>query len=327
MQRLFRFLLGLAISIFFLFVIFYNIEATQIKNNFLEVDLKLALFSVLIFFFGYSCRIQRWRLMLIKDNPDLQWRKCAGPLMASVACNNILPFRAGDFLRAFAFNRVLKIHAATSLATLLVERMLDLLVIFSFFVILLFVLEINHTNFIIYGGKFITIFIITLILLVLFFPSLLKPFFIYILYFMQKIFPNLAKKILIELEKIFSALEYISKKTIMLKLLFWSVLAWAAEGFVFLLAALAMPAVTNYIASWLALCVGTLATVIPSTPGFVGTFDYFVVQAMTMYGNSLEAAAAYAFFVHFILWLPPIIVGGLYLLYFLSLKKQEYLSK
>jgi uncharacterized membrane protein YbhN (UPF0104 family) len=72
--------------------------------------------------------------------------------------------------------------------------------------------------------------------------------------------------------------------------------------------------VTGPLAGWLALPVGTLATLIPSTPGYVGTFDYFTVKAMTELGNTTAAATAYALLVHALLWLPPTLVGGLYLL-------------
>jgi uncharacterized membrane protein YbhN (UPF0104 family) len=60
--------------------------------------------------------------------------------------------------------------------------------------------------------------------------------------------------------------------------------------------------------------VGTFATVIPSTPGYIGTFDYFTAQAMSALGNTAAAAAAFAFLVHAVLWLPPTVAGGLYLL-------------
>jgi uncharacterized membrane protein YbhN (UPF0104 family) len=60
--------------------------------------------------------------------------------------------------------------------------------------------------------------------------------------------------------------------------------------------------------------VGTLATVIPSTPGYAGTFDFFTARAMTASGNAAAAATAFALLVHVLLWLPPTIAGGIYLL-------------
>lgn len=100
----------------------------------------------------------------------------------------------------------------------------------------------------------------------------------------------------------------------MLKLISWSLMAWLAEACVFWFAALALPSIVTPLAGWLALPAGTLATLIPSTPGYVGTFDYFTARAMTTLGNATAAATAYALLVHALLWLPPTIIGGAFLL-------------
>jgi hypothetical protein len=94
----------------------------------------------------------------------------------------------------------------------------------------------------------------------------------------------------------------------------WSLAAWLAEGCVFWFAALALSSIDTPAAGWVALPVGTLATLIPSTPGYVGTFDYFTARAMSALGNDAMAATAYAILVHALLWLPPTVLGGVYLL-------------
>ncbi len=37
---------------------------------------------------------------------------------------------------------------------------------------------------------------------------------------------------------------------------------------------------------WFALSTGTLATLLPSSPGYVGTFDYFAMLGLVAYGAS-----------------------------------------
>jgi uncharacterized membrane protein YbhN (UPF0104 family) len=100
----------------------------------------------------------------------------------------------------------------------------------------------------------------------------------------------------------------------MVRLVAWSLIVWLAEGCVFWFVGLALSSISTPEAGWLALPVGTLATLIPSTPGYVGTFDYFTVRAMTAMGNNAVASTAYALLVHVLLWSPPTLVGGLYLL-------------
>ena len=43
----------------------------------------------------------------------------------------------------------------------------------------------------------------------------------------------------------------------------------------------------------------------------MGTFDYFAILGLTAYGATRTAAAAFALLTHFLLWLPPTIVGAL----------------
>ena len=114
--------------------------------------------------------------------------------------------------------------------------------------------------------------------------------------------------------KALETLFHLAQGGTMLRLIAWSVCAWLAEGCVFWLSALALPSIHAPLAGWIALPVGTLATLIPSTPGYVGTFDFFTVRAMTEMGNTQVAATAYALLVHTLLWLPPTVIGGLYLL-------------
>ena len=72
--------------------------------------------------------------MMMQINPKLNWNQCAGPFISCVAANNILPFRAGDILRVFAFNKRLNINTSISFSALLFERLLDLLMLLLFYV-------------------------------------------------------------------------------------------------------------------------------------------------------------------------------------------------
>lgn len=308
-----RRLVGIILAGFFLWLIFRQISLNEIKGAFSEASASLMIAAVVAFVLGYSCRIERWRLMLKQDNPTLQWRSCAGPLMASVAANNVLPFRAGDLLRAFGFNRRLGISTATSFATLFIERLLDLLMIVALLGLAIAYFGMDSSRLIGVGGGFL-IAIAAAMVFVLLFPVLFKPLKIALGRLVLQISPIKGKIFIQEINKCFSALELMSKGPKMVKLIFWTMLAWIAEGFVFWFAALSLPSIFHPLVAWLALPMGTLATVIPSTPGFVGTFDFFTMQAMTALGNTAAASTAYTFLVHALLWLPATLAGGFYLL-------------
>ena len=72
---------------------------------------------------------------------------------------------------------------------------------------------------------------------------------------------------------------------------------------------------------WLAMSVATLGTLIPSSPGHIGTFDFFALEAVIAYGAQRDLAAAFALLVHVILWLPITLAGGLYILLWWRLRQ------
>lgn len=321
MKKIIRLIAGVILAGVFLWLIFRHLSFDEIKEAFSKANPSWIGLAVIVFFIGYACRIERWRLMLVQNNPALRWRQCAGPLMASVAANNVLPFRAGDVLRAFGFNRRLGISAATSFTTLFVERLLDLLMVVAFLGVALAYFGMESSAFIGVGAGFLLA-AGAAILFLLLFPALFQPIAYWLARSVSSFLPGLGKKMNDEFHKVFTALEHTSSGRTMPKLVFWSVMAWLAEGFVFWLTAISLPSVVQHLAAWLALPVGTLATVIPGTPGYVGTFDYFTAKAMTSLGNPAAASTAYAFLLHAVLWLPPTIAGGLYLLVN-PIKKQE----
>lgn len=313
LKKLLRLVPGLVLAIVFIWLILRQINFDELKRAFVGTTVSWLMAGLAAFCIGYACRIQRWCLMLKRDNPDLKWSQCAGPLLASFAANNVLPFRAGDVLRAFAFNARLGVSSGVVIATLFVERLLDLLMVLVLLGITLAVFEMNVSAFAGVGSAAL-ISIALGILLVLLFPQLFMPIAIAFGKLIARIAPKFGQKLLDEIQKSLLTLVHLAKGGMMIRLVVWSFAAWLAEGCVFWFAALALSSIITPSAGWLALPVGTLATLIPGTPGYVGTFDYFTVRAMTALGNNTVASTAYALLVHALLWFPPTLIGGFYLL-------------
>jgi uncharacterized membrane protein YbhN (UPF0104 family) len=93
-----------------------------------------------------------------------------------------------------------------------------------------------------------------------------------------------------------------------------SALAWTLEGTMYACVAWSLEVAGSPAGPWFALATGTLATMIPSSPGYVGTFDYFAVLGLMAFGATRVAALTFALLVHLILWLPVTVVGSACLL-------------
>lgn len=305
--------LGLCLAVLFSYFFLQQMALGELLKLLPSVQLDWVLAALLLFLLGYCARIARWRLMLALDNSRVSWQECAGPLLASFALNNLLPLRLGDIARAFVFSRRLGVDSTSAIATLLVERLLDLLIILAILGISLEWFDIAATRLLGIGGLFLSALALS-ILLLLCFPRIFIALGRRALAVLARPLPSLSARLATEVGKAELMLAKMAGKKTMSSLLAWSCLIWLAEGGVYWLLAQGLPALTVPESSWLALPVGTLATLIPSTPGYVGTFDYFTMQAMLVLGNGAAAAGAYALLVHALLWLPVTMLGGAYLL-------------
>jgi len=302
--------LGLALTGLFLWLTLRQIRPEEIAAVLRQARAPWLVAALIAFLAGYACRVARWRVMLTAHNPRLSWRDCAGPLFASVAANNLLPFRLGDIVRSFGFCKQLGISQGVAVTTLFVERVLDLLMVLLF---LAMALAAFREGGLIRLGGLIPLFSVAALAGLLLFPAVFERIALLATNALRRFLPGLSEGFAREIHRGAETIGHVSAPATMLRLLAWSLLAWSLEGLVFWFCALALPAVDNAAGAWLALPVGTLATVIPSSPGFIGTFDYFTSQALFQSGNTRAAGAAFAVLVHLLLWLPPTLIGGLYL--------------
>jgi hypothetical protein len=306
-----RVALGFAVAAFFVYLIARQTRTEEVARTLAHADRAWIGAALLAFFCGYACPIERWHLMLSQSNPRLRWTSCAGPLLAGFAANNVLPLRAGDILRSVAFRSSLGSSPGTVVATLFVERLLDLLVILLIFAVMLVLHGGTVEESPSIGGPLL-ITAASVILVAIASPGFLAPVARVLGGCALRISPGFGGTLNRSIEEGLATLSQLATRNVLAKLLGWSVCAWLAEGCVFWFTALSLPSIQTPSASWFALPAGTLATLIPGTPGYFGTFEYFVARPMIASGAS--AAAAYALLVHALLWLPSTLAGALYLL-------------
>ena len=312
-----QFSLGLAITFLFLWLIVRHVDTAEMWVALSEAKIGWLALGVLMFFLGYFTRVRRWQLMLRLQNPGLSWTRVFAPFLASIAVNNLVPFRAGDVMRAFGFTTWLQQPAASVLATLLVERLLDLLTLMLALGFALlwfgFAADTADTLFGIGAGGLIAIGLTVMAVLLM--PRLLMPLVFGVVRLIEQISPSIGLRAEGFANRVFNSLTQLAKARRMGALVVLSFVAWGFEALVFYCVALGVPSLADATAAFLALSVGTLSTLLPSTPGYVGTFDFFVIQAMQMLDNPAAAAAAFAVLVHVVLWLPATLVGLSCLIY------------
>lgn len=305
-------LLGLLFSALFGYLFATQVDWPQLRQALAGASPALIGCGLVALSADYAIRGLRWHTMLRRFNPALPLRRCWTPLLGSYALNNLLPFRLGDVARVTAFRNTLGITASDITGTLIVERILDLCALLS---ILGATIALNPALF---GGGTAA---------ALIWPSLLAAA---VGLLAVILLPGTSLRLLRRLnawpafaparpavdflERVTQALLSLRTASTYARLFSLSLLCWALESIVFLAAATAVGAASGPIGAAFATAIGTLGTLLPSTPGYLGTFDYLTAWAFRQAGAQSAIAALAALTTHLLLWLPITAAGGALLL-------------
>jgi uncharacterized protein (TIRG00374 family) len=308
-----RALAGLVIAAGFVALLARGVNWAEVRQVLARAEWPLLALAVLALAADMAARITRWWLMLRAADPGVPFRACVRPFLGSLALNNTIPLRAGDVVRVFGFRQTLRAPTAHVVGTLVLERMLDLLVLLA----ILFVSVLGTSGAL--PDSFVLLAVGaglgagTALLAITLFPG---PITAVIQRVVTRLFsrrswlPRASNAV----AQVTASLALLRSPGRALRLLGLSLLAWGLEGAVFACAAASLHIQVPWAAPWLSLGAATLATLLPSSPGYVGTFDYFAALGFTAYGASAAAATAAALVTHLLLWLPVTVAGLIALL-------------
>ncbi len=309
--------LGLVAAAGFAWLLARGLDPEALARAFSGLSARAVLIALAFMGAAHAVRIVRWWWMLRALEPDLPAAACVSPFLASMALNNVLPFRAGDALRVLGFRRQLRSPPMRVFGTLVVERALDLVFLSGIFFVCLLGLPADAfpRHFVTaaawLAGAGMAVLLVSMLLLSgsrdITGPALrhLRERMSGRLFFARR---HWLEALYRQGAHLAAALGIVRSVPRMLALIALSAVVWVCEGGAFVvLAATLMPGAAP-LGPWLSLAAGALATAIPSAPGYVGTFDYFAALGFAAYGAAPETAAALALTVH-ALWVPWTAVG------------------
>lgn len=326
-----QFWLGLAISLVFLYFALSGLGLEDLGAALKGANYLWLLPGVGVYFMAVWVRAWRWHYLLrpVKMVPT---RKMFPIVAIGYMGNNIYPARAGEVFRAIILKRHEKVSISTSLATIIVERIFDGVVMLAFVFVNLpelarltadsgFVGSIQNVAI---WGTALFFGALGVFLLAAMFP---RRSFGLISSLVARFAPErFRQRVLSLVEKFLGGLVALSSPKEALMIFLTSVVIWLLETWKYWFVMHAFPFQVGFFALMLMNGIVNLATTIPSAPGYIGTFDAPGIAVLTAYGVAKATAAAYTLVLHVALWV-PITALGLY--YFLreGIKWQPDLEK
>ncbi len=313
-----QFWLGVLISILFIWLALRGLKLEEFWNAVQTANFIWLIPGIGVYFIGVWIRAWRWHYLLgpIKKIPT----KIMFPITTiGYMGNNIYPARAGEVLRAIILKRKEGVPVSASLATIIVERIFDGVVMLAFVFVNLselakltgasgFVGNIQQVA--IYGtGVFLGA--LAVFLLAAMFPQTTSKIGLWVI---ERLTPKrLHEKITGIMNKFLDGLASLRSPFNVLMVFFTSVIIWLLETGKYWFVMHAFNFNVSFFALMLMNGIVNLATTIPSAPGYIGTFDAPGIAVLTAYGVDQATAAGYTLTLHVALWLPITILGAYYL--------------
>jgi len=313
-----QFWLGTLISILFIWLALRGLRLEEFWDAVKGANYIWLLPGIGVYFVGVWVRAWRWHYLLgpIKKIPT----EIMFPITTiGYMGNNVYPARAGEVLRAVILKRKEGVSVSASLATIIVERIFDGVVMLAFVFVNLpelakltgasgFVGNIQQVA-VIGTGVFLGALVV--FLLAAMFPQWAAKIGFW---FIFRLIPKrLHERILSLMNKFLDGLASLRSPFNVLMVFFTSVLIWLLETGKYWFVMHAFKFSVSFFALMLMNGIVNLATTIPSAPGYIGTFDAPGIAVLTAYGVEHSIAAGYTLVLHVALWLPITLLGAYYL--------------
>ena len=116
--------IGIAISAFFLVLLFRKIDFDKLATAFSVMDCRFLPPALVLTFISYYLRAVRWKFLLLPIQRTRMSNLFPATLIGYMA-NNLLPARLGEFVRAYTLGRKEGIGSSAVFASLVLDRLCD----------------------------------------------------------------------------------------------------------------------------------------------------------------------------------------------------------
>ena len=308
--------LGIFISALCMYLAFRKVDIEQMWQAFRTVNYWFLLPAVASVFVGVFLRSYRWRFFL-----DPIKRLDIGSLFASLvigySANMIMPAHLGEILRAYILSKKRQISMSTTFATIVIERLVD---VFSLLVLVLVAVYIYPFPDWVTRSSYIGLSVALGFLLFLILIKKVPSHVMRIVGFALKPLPKMfVYKIQTNISKFLSGILPLKRWQDYITVTILSLMIWTCYGLVFYFTLQAFDFVETYDLIWttslILLVVTSIALIVPSSPGYIGTYHYLCQLSLSMLGVSSSSALSFGAVVHAIDFFPVFILGLFFINY------------
>jgi glycosyltransferase 2 family protein len=294
--------LGIPASLVFLWLAFRNANVDAVWDAARGADLTLVALAVAFIGIVYVFQAARWRRIAETARPGVPGY--FELVVGAVACNNVLPGRLGELFRARWLAVAASIPSGRALATVGLDRGSDVVALVAFLLVSLpFVASAAWITRVVVGGVLLLFLLVVALLAARGYARL-----------RHRDRRERGRWRRIARDIVDTLAEPLGRRRV-LEALGLSALAWGSFAVAVWLVARSLGIELGPLDCIFVTAVLNLGVAIPSSPGFVGTYQWLAVAALGVFDVAREEALAFSFLLQASWYLPTTIVGGVLVLF------------
>ena len=245
----------------------------------------------------YAFQAARWRR--IASTPAIRLARFYEMVVSGVACNNVLPIRLGDVLRARWLGMAARYSTGRALGTVVLDRGCDVVALLVFLVLGgTAVASSNYILRIALGGALLILLLAALVLFARRYVARRSR---------GRRARGLVRRVLRD------TAEMLAEPLGTRRPLTWiglSLAAWATWSVGAVLVGRSLDIHLSFLDAVLVAAIVNLGVALPSSPGYIGTYQWLTVAALGLIGFPVDQALAYSIVLHASWYVPTTLAGG-----------------
>jgi glycosyltransferase 2 family protein len=301
---------GIALSLLFMYLAFRKVDMGQMASAFASANYWYILPVVIIMFFSHWLRSVRWRYLLMPVQ-TISVTPLFNSLMIGYLFNTFLPAHLGEFVRAYVLSRKESLPASAVFGTIVIERVIDVLALLALMALTMIVYP--FPDWVKKSGYLTLAFIVVLFIMLI----AMKRYSSQALALMDRLTKPMSstwsENLHRQADSFLQGIVPLQRPMHYIIVAALSVVIWLCYGVIFQVILHSFNFVATYNLPWTAalvlLVITTISILVPSSPGYVGTYHYLCQLALGLFSVPTSPALTFAIVMHGINFLPILIVG------------------
>ena len=298
---------GIAFSALFLWLALRDTHWGGIKQAFANASIWPIIPMYICLACFYWLKAVRWRVLLSPSH-QVGTRKLVPAMMAGAAGNNLLPAHFGEIVRVYYAGSRLNIPKSTVLATLVLERVLDIIVVLGILSIA-FVFG-GFSRALLGAGSLLLVIAVSVSLLCIALTLYNDRAASFVKTRLTFLSVSLRQKIVEQIINVGAGLASLREGRLYFQVLINSLVQWLLMAGCIYCALVALKIDVSPLVAIVILGITVAGLALPTSPGFFGTIEYCFVLGLATVGVDANTAVSAAIFYHVPAWL-AVTLGGL----------------